>query len=109
MRLKVIHDRPHLKKALDQLEVQTHILDQRTSIETGNVQSLDLVTGLGHFLHFHFAYGTHKKDMAQQILLLQGIGNSNSREDMPPCSTACYDESFRHFKLPLRFRVLLFL
>jgi hypothetical protein len=85
---------PYLKKTFDKLERQPDVFYQRTSVEPGYIQALDLITGLRHFFHFHFTLRPNKKDLDSGLFFLQGICNGYGGKNMSSRSSACYNDLF---------------
>ena len=52
------------------------------AVETRNGQTDNLITGIGHTLHFHAAFCTYEQDFRIRTQFLNRVGNGYGRENV---------------------------
>src|SRR5690606_3190724 len=104
--LECFEDRSHLEDALHQFEWKTDVLNQRASIETRNVQSLDLVADLRNLFHFHSSLSAHEQQFCLWVDFPECVCDRNCGKNMSACTASSYDYPFCQYQF-IFFRLVL--
>ena len=76
-----------------QLHQYGKVLPQVFAVETRYGQTDNLITGIGHTLHFHAPLRTHEQNFRIGTQFFDCVGNGYGRENMPSCTTAADDNA----------------
>ena len=90
---ELLDDSARFPLAARQFHQYGKVLPQVFAVETRYGQTDNLITGIGHTLHFHAPLRTYEQNFRIGTQFFDCVGNGYSRENMPSCTTAADDNA----------------